>query len=82
MWTVLTRLEAEQTRCDHQPSSARGPRHFEAPCRSFPSRRSGTATTWKRSGSLWKDKGEAVFKGYLRYYLSDHRPMWVELRPR
>ena len=31
---------------------------------------------------LWKAKGEAVFKGYLRYYLSDHRPMWVGLRPR
>jgi len=31
---------------------------------------------------LWKSRGDAVFKGYLRYYLSDHRPMWVELRPR
>jgi hypothetical protein len=31
---------------------------------------------------LWKKRGDAVFKRYLRYYLSDHRPMWVELRPR
>ena len=31
---------------------------------------------------LWKAKGEVVFKGYLRHYLSDYRPMWVELRPR
>jgi endonuclease/exonuclease/phosphatase family metal-dependent hydrolase len=31
---------------------------------------------------LWKSRGDAVFKGYLRYYLSDHRPMWVELRPK
>jgi hypothetical protein len=31
---------------------------------------------------LWKTRGDAVFKRYLRYYLSDHRPMWVELRPR
>lgn len=31
---------------------------------------------------LWKSRGEAAFKRYLRYYLSDHRPMWVELRPK
>jgi endonuclease/exonuclease/phosphatase family metal-dependent hydrolase len=30
----------------------------------------------------WTVKGQEVFNGYLRYYLSDHRPMWVELRPR
>lgn len=29
---------------------------------------------------LWKDGTNAArFKAYLRYYLSDHRPMWVEL---
>lgn len=22
---------------------------------------------------------EKQFEGYVRYYLSDHRPMWVEL---
>ncbi len=31
---------------------------------------------------LWAGQGKAMFQGYLRYYLSDHRPMWVELRPR
>jgi endonuclease/exonuclease/phosphatase family metal-dependent hydrolase len=30
---------------------------------------------------LWASKGKAVFDGYLRYYMSDHRPMWVQLRP-
>jgi len=30
---------------------------------------------------LFERKGRAVFEGYLRYYLSDHRPMWVQLRP-
>lgn len=29
---------------------------------------------------LWTGQGRDVFDGYLRYYLSDHRPMWVELR--
>jgi endonuclease/exonuclease/phosphatase family metal-dependent hydrolase len=29
---------------------------------------------------LWKDGSNAKnFKAYLRYYISDHRPMWVEL---
>jgi len=31
---------------------------------------------------LWAGRGRAAFHAYLRYYLSDHRPMWVELRPR
>lgn len=31
---------------------------------------------------LWQQQGRDVFNGYLRYYLSDHRPMWVEVRPR
>ena len=26
-------------------------------------------------------RGRAVFQGYLRYYMSDHRPMWVRVRP-
>jgi endonuclease/exonuclease/phosphatase family metal-dependent hydrolase len=30
---------------------------------------------------LWQGHGKAVFNGYLRYYLSDHRPMWMRLRP-
>lgn len=30
--------------------------------------------------ALWKDGSNAKnFKTYLRYYISDHRPMWVEL---
>lgn len=29
---------------------------------------------------LWQDgQNEADFKAYLRYYMSDHRPMWVQL---
>jgi hypothetical protein len=29
---------------------------------------------------LWNNgAGEAQFKTYLRYYISDHRPMWVQL---
>jgi len=29
---------------------------------------------------LWDDgKNKARFKAYLRYYISDHRPMWVQL---
>jgi endonuclease/exonuclease/phosphatase family metal-dependent hydrolase len=31
---------------------------------------------------LWQQQGRDVFNGYLRYYLSDHRPMWVAVRPR
>jgi hypothetical protein len=30
---------------------------------------------------LWTAKGQAVFNGYLRYYMSDHRPMWLRVRP-
>ena len=30
--------------------------------------------------TLWQDGANGKdFKAYLRYYLSDHRPMWVEL---
>ena len=28
--------------------------------------------------TLWDPKKPARFKGYLRYYLSDHRPLWAE----
>jgi hypothetical protein len=32
---------------------------------------------------LWKDgKNKRNFKSYLRYYISDHRPMWVQLKIR
>ena len=27
---------------------------------------------------LWADKTEAQFRSYVRYYLSDHRPLWAE----
>ncbi len=27
---------------------------------------------------LWESRGQSDFNAYLRYYLSDHRPMWVE----
>jgi hypothetical protein len=30
--------------------------------------------------SLWKGRTRAAFYGYLRYYLSDDRPLWIELR--
>ena len=29
---------------------------------------------------LWQNHSEGVFKGYLRYYMSDHRPLWVQMR--
>jgi endonuclease/exonuclease/phosphatase family metal-dependent hydrolase len=29
---------------------------------------------------LWDAKGRVPFNGYVKYYLSDHRPMWVEFR--
>ena len=28
--------------------------------------------------TLWQTKTEKQFKFYLRYYLSDHRPLWAE----
>lgn len=28
---------------------------------------------------LWGMGDTKVFEAYVRYYLSDHRPMWVEL---
>jgi len=30
---------------------------------------------------LWARGNRQAFNAYLRYYLSDHRPMWVEVRP-
>jgi endonuclease/exonuclease/phosphatase family metal-dependent hydrolase len=27
---------------------------------------------------LWDSKGQTVFRAYVRYYLSDHRPMWAQ----
>lgn len=30
--------------------------------------------------SLWASKTEAQFRGYVRYYLSDHRPLWAEFK--
>ena len=29
---------------------------------------------------LFNDRTEAQFRSYLRYYISDHRPIWAELR--
>jgi endonuclease/exonuclease/phosphatase family metal-dependent hydrolase len=28
---------------------------------------------------LWQSRGKTDFKAYLRYYISDHRPLWMEL---
>ena len=28
---------------------------------------------------LYKSQSATQFKGYLKYYISDHRPMWMEL---
>ncbi len=28
---------------------------------------------------IYNSKTKAEFKGYIKYYLSDHRPMWMEL---
>lgn len=30
--------------------------------------------------ALWASKTPAQFKSYLRYYLSDHRPLWAEFK--
>ena len=32
---------------------------------------------WLRNGD---SRGEKDYNAYLRYYLSDHRPMWMEFR--
>ena len=32
----------------------------------------------KLFGDLWQ-QSQSKFRAYLRYYISDHRPMWVEL---
>jgi hypothetical protein len=29
---------------------------------------------------LWDARGEKDFKAYVKYHLSDHRPMWMEFR--
>lgn len=29
-------------------------------------------------GDLWATRSAALFRGYLRYYISDHRPIWAE----
>ncbi len=29
---------------------------------------------------LWQQRGRKDFNAYLRYYLSDHRPLWAELK--
>ena len=29
--------------------------------------------------TLWNSRSPADFRKYVRYYLSDHRPMWMEL---
>ena len=29
-------------------------------------------------GDLWDERSAALFRGYLRYYISDHRPIWAE----
>lgn len=29
---------------------------------------------------LWEDRGEKDFKAFVRYYLSDHRPLWAEFK--
>jgi len=34
------------------------------------------SVTFKR---LWEARGDADFKAYLRYYVSDHRPMWIQI---
>ena len=28
--------------------------------------------------TLWDSRGRTDFLAYLRYYVSDHRPMWAE----
>lgn len=30
--------------------------------------------------ALWQSRSEADFRGYVRYYLSDHRPVWCQLK--
>jgi endonuclease/exonuclease/phosphatase family metal-dependent hydrolase len=30
-------------------------------------------------GYIWNNYTPAVFRGYIKYYISDHRPMWMEL---
>lgn len=35
----------------------------------------------RRAGAdLWRNRGEKDFDTYVKYYLSDHRPMWMEFR--
>jgi endonuclease/exonuclease/phosphatase family metal-dependent hydrolase len=30
--------------------------------------------------TLWENRGETDFNAYVRYYLSDHRPMWAQFQ--
>lgn len=30
--------------------------------------------------TLWKNQGKRAFSQYVRYYISDHRPLWAEFR--
>jgi endonuclease/exonuclease/phosphatase family metal-dependent hydrolase len=29
--------------------------------------------------NLWESRSEAEYRAYVRYYISDHRPLWMEL---
>ena len=31
-------------------------------------------------GETWEDRGEKDFLAYVRYYLSDHRPLWAQFK--
>jgi len=30
---------------------------------------------------LWDERGRKDFNAFVRYYLSDHRPLWAEINP-
>jgi endonuclease/exonuclease/phosphatase family metal-dependent hydrolase len=31
--------------------------------------------------NLWDERGRKDFNAFIRYYLSDHRPLWAEIKP-
>lgn len=31
---------------------------------------------------LWEERGQKQFNEYVRYYISDHRPLWTQIRPK